>query len=126
MSPIIRLLALPALLAALAVLPSAPATAATTKSCAQALKGKERKLGTTNVTKVGVRGVSCSTGFAVVKAFHACRHKHGRAGTCTSRVKGYRCTEKRPASLKGPVSYDGDVTCTNGSRRIVHHYQQNT
>ena len=126
MSASIRLLALPALLALLAVLPAAPAAAAATKSCAQALKGKERRLGTTYVTKVSVRGVSCSTGFSVVKAFHACRHERGRAGTCSSRVKGYTCTERRPASLKGPVSYDGDVTCTNGTRRVVHHYQQNT
>lgn len=125
-SGLIRVLALPALLAALAVLPTAPATAASTKNCAKAIKGKERKLGTTYVTKVRVRGVSCKTGLSVVKSFHACRHKRGKAGTCTSRVRGYRCTEKRPASLQGPVSYDGDVTCKRGSRRVTQHYQQNT
>ena len=126
MSRSIRLLALPALLALLAVLPSAPATAATTTSCAQALKGKERKLGPTYVTKVSVRGVSCSTGLRVVKAFHSCRLQHGKTGRCTRRILGYSCTEKRPTSLKGPVSYDGDVTCRNDTKRVTHHYQQNT
>jgi hypothetical protein len=118
--------ALGALAAVLASLPSTAATAASTKSCAAALKGKERKLGPTYVTKVSVRGVSCSTGLGVVKAFHGCRLKNGRKGRCTSRVKGYRCSESRPSRLKGPVSFDGDVTCKRGDRRVTHHYQQNT
>ncbi len=69
-------------------------------------------------------GVSCATGKKVVKAFHSCRLKHGKQGKCTSKVSGYTCTEKRPASLKSAFSFEGDVTCKSGSKRITHHYQQ--
>ena len=124
MSRIIRLLALPALIAIFAVVPATGATAAT--SCAKQIRGKERKLGTTYVTKVNVTGVGCATGLKVVKAFHACRHENGKAGTCRHKVLGYTCTEKRPASLKSPVSFDGDMTCKRGSKRVTSHYQQNT
>jgi hypothetical protein len=109
--------------AAVAALALAPTGSAATKC---SVKGKERKLGTTYVTTLKVTGVSCSTGESVVKAFHACRHKRGVSGTCSSKVKGFTCTEKRPASLKGPISYDGDVTCKSAAKRVVHHYQQNT
>ncbi len=124
MSRIIRLAALPALIAIFAVLPATGATAAT--SCKKQILGKERRLGTTYVTKVNVTGVSCTTGFGVVKAFHKCRHENGKAGTCKHKVLGYTCTEKRPASLKGPISYDGDMTCKRGAKRVTSHYQQNT
>jgi hypothetical protein len=126
LSRVIRLLAPGALAAVLAIVPATAATAASTKSCASALKGKERKLGPTYVTKVSVRGVSCGTGLSVVKAFHRCRLKNGRKGRCTSRVRGYRCSESRPSRLAGPVSFDGDVTCKRGDKRVTHHYQQNT
>ncbi len=125
MSSIARIICSSCVAAVLAALVLAPAGSAAT-SCASALKGKEQKLGTTYVTTVKVTGTGCSTGFSVVKAFHACRHKKGAAGKCTAKVKGYSCTEKRPANLKGPASYDGDVTCKSGSKRVVHHYQQNT
>lgn len=124
MSRLVRLLALPALIAVFAIVPATSATAAT--SCAKQIRGKERNLGTTYVTKVSVRGVGCATGLRVVKAFHDCRHENGRAGSCKHKVLGYRCTEKRPASLKSPVSYDGDMTCKRGTRRVTSHYQQNT
>lgn len=105
-------------------LAAAPASAAT-KSCKQEIKGKERKLGATYVTVVKVTGVSCSTGFGVVKSFNGCRRSNGGAdGRCTKKVKGYKCTEGK--RLKGPLSYDADVTCKTGSKRIAFHYQQNT
>lgn len=123
MSSLARIFSSSCLAAAIAALCLAPAASAAT-TCN--IRGKERKLGTTYVTSLKVTGVSCATGQRVVKAFHACRHKRGAAGTCRTRVNRYSCTEKRPASLRGPVSYDGDVTCKRGSRRVVHHYQQNT
>jgi hypothetical protein len=111
-----------AAIAALAIAPAGSAVAATKCS----VKGKEQKLGTTYVTTLKVTGVSCSTGERVVKAFNVCRHKKGVAGRCTAKVKRFSCTEKRPAALKGPISYDADVTCKNGAKRVVFHYQQNT
>ena len=35
----------------------------------------------------------------------------------------YRCKERRESI---PTEIDGEVTCTRGSRKIVHTYQQNT
>src|SRR3954452_24888019 len=70
-----------------------------------------------------VTRVSCSTGRSVALAFHRCRVRHGLAGHCTSRVKGYRCTEKRE-SISSEI--DGSVTCKDGSRVVKFAYQQNT
>lgn len=125
MTPLTRIISSSCVAAGLAALAIAPAgSAAAATKCS--VKGKEQKLGTTYVTTLKVTGVSCATGESVVKAFHACRHKKGVAGRCATKVKGYSCTEKRPAALKGPVSYDGDVTCKRGTKRVVFHYQQNT
>lgn len=121
MSPLAAV-ALVALLAAL--LPVGGASAASYKKCS--VSGKERKLGTTYVTKLSARDASCSSAESLVKAFHACRHKNGDDGKCTTKVKGYSCRETRPSNLKTPTSYDSDVTCTNGSKGVKHHYQQNT
>jgi hypothetical protein len=71
-----------------------------------------------------VTGVSCATGKTVIKAFHSCRFKKGKAGKCTTKVKGYSCTDKRPAALSIPTQFTGNVTCKNGSKRITHTYQQ--
>jgi hypothetical protein len=89
-------------------------------------KGKERKLGATYVTKLTTKGTSCATGRTVVKAFHACRKHNGVAGHCKSKVKGYTCTEKRPAAEKIPTQYTGYVTCKSGSKRVIQEYQQDT
>jgi len=105
--------------------------AASTKTC-KISASKARSLGATYVTyaagKPGfkVRGTSCASGQAVIKSFHGCRLKKGKKGRCTTKVKGYSCTDKRPSSLQSPLSYDGNVTCSSGSKRIIHTYQQNT
>ena len=123
MSSLRRIVPSSCLLAAIAALALAPAGSAAS-TCS--VKGKEQKLGTTYVTTLKVTGVSCSAGEGVVKAFNACRHKKGAAGRCATKVRKYSCSEKRPAALKGPISYDADVTCKNGARRVLFHYQQNT
>jgi hypothetical protein len=117
----IRLTSVPALVLVVGLV-AAPATPAST-GCQ---KGKERTLGATYVTKLTTRGTSCATGRTVVKAFHACRKKHGVTGRCTSKVKGYSCTEKRPAALKIPTQFTGRVTCKSGSKRVIQEYQQDT
>lgn len=74
-------------------------------------------------TSLDVTRVTCATGKKVALAYYRCRTKHGRAGRCTSRVLGYRCTERRNAI---PTEYNARVTCKNGSRKVVHTYQQHT
>ena len=123
-------LAAAALTSALLIVPGVSG-AATTKTCK--LSGSAaQKLGATYVTYTTgrggykVRGTSCTSGKAVIKSFHACRKEHGVSGRCTRKVRGYSCTDKRPASLKIPGSFEGDVVCSSGSKRVTHHYQQNT
>jgi len=110
--------------AVIAVLAPATAVAGTSAHSASAcnISGKGRKLGTTYVTSVTVKGVTCSTALSFVKAYHSCRHKHGVAVYC-ARLRGYRCSEKRESIA---TQYDSGATCTNGSRRIVQTYTQNT
>jgi hypothetical protein len=81
--------------------------------------GNSRAYGTTYVTAISVSGVSCSKGKRVIRAYHACRP--GKSGKCTQ-ASGYRCTERR--FNKSPQSYDSDVTCKRGSKRVTHTYTQ--
>ena len=123
-------LAAAALTSALLIAPGV-AGAATTTTCKLSASASQ-KLGATYVTyatgKGGyrVRGTSCANGRLVIKSFHACRKDKGVSGRCTRKVRGYSCTDTRPSRLKGPGSFESDVVCTNGSRRVTHHYQQNT
>jgi hypothetical protein len=85
------------------------------------ISGRERRLGATYVTSLFVRGVGCRSAERVVRSYHACRRRSGR---CRSRVRRYRCSERRLRS--GPTQYDARVTCRRGSRRIRHDYTQFT
>jgi hypothetical protein len=94
---------------------AAPATAA---GCSV---GDTRSYGTTYVTQISVKGVSCANGKKVIRAFHACRP--GKSGKC-ARVSGYRCSEER--FNKSPQSYDSRVKCKRGKKRVNHTYTQFT
>jgi hypothetical protein len=111
-SRLAALLVTTAATAAFAVL-AAPASA---RSCDV---GNTRGYGTTYVIKINVSGASCAKGKSVVRAFHACRP--GKSGHC-SRAAGYRCSERR--FNKSPQSYDSDVTCKRGAKRVTHTYTQ--
>ena len=123
MSPLVRRLVPAAALAAAAALAlPASSSAATCKlSLSQA-----RKMGPTYVTRLKVSGTSCSTAIKVTKAYHTCRLKHGKRGTCSTKVLGYKCTDRRPAAESIPTQFTGHVTCKRGSARITHDYQQDT
>lgn len=147
MTPSIRriaTLALVALAAAAVTVPSMSGAAskkrsASSKTTICKISGsKAQKLGATYVTyrsgRPGYRvlGTSCKNGERVIKAFHQCRKKRGRTGRCKSDVRGYRCSDRRPSKERLVVDGDlqeftGHVTCKpkNGSRRIIHIYQQN-
>jgi hypothetical protein len=82
-------------------------------------------LGPTYLTALSVDGTSCSTGLAVVSAYHACQLKHGGVtGKCSSSVDGFRCTEKRGPSI--PTEFFSSVACRNGSKRVSYKYSQFT
>jgi hypothetical protein len=83
--------------------------------------GNDRSYGTTYVLKIGVKGVSCRSGKALIRAFHDCRP--GKKGRC-ARVSGFACTERRFNAI--PTSYDSDVTCAKGSKQVTHRYTQFT
>jgi hypothetical protein len=74
-------------------------------------------------TSLKVTKVSCTTGKSVALSFHKCRTKSSIKGYCHSRVRGYRCTEKRQSIS---TEIDGRVTCKRGSRKVELTYQQNT
>jgi hypothetical protein len=121
----VRLHALVAAVVALAVavlLALGTADASAAKTCD--ISGKERKLGVTYVLKLKVRQVSCAKAQKVVKAFHKCRHAHGKAGKCGHRVLGFKCTEHRFDKIS--TQYDSNVTCKNGTARVWHTYTQFT
>jgi hypothetical protein len=69
---------------------AAPAEA---KGCS--LAGKERSLGPTYTTSLSVRHTTCRIGYRVVRAFDACRKRHGKAGHCGHRVLHFACSERR-------------------------------
>lgn len=72
-------------------------------------------------TTMSVKNVTCATGKKVVLAHYRCRVKKGRAGRCTSKPLGYKCTEQR---MSIPTEIDGRVVCRRGSRNVTYTYQQ--
>jgi hypothetical protein len=88
------------------------------------LSGKERKLGPTYVTSLSVTRVSCATGERIVKDYYRCRVRDGgRKGRCDSRIRGFRCTEKRESIS---TQFDARVSCRKGKARVRHDYTQFT
>lgn len=109
-----------AVLATVLGLGLAAAPAAQAKACQVS---PSEKFGVTYVTSLSVAGVTCARGKEVVRAFHRCRKDNGGIMGRCSRVLGYRCTERRTSN---PAQFSSKATCTNGTRRIVHTYTQNT
>lgn len=111
------------LLAVPALAHASPSATAAAKRCS--IGGKERKLGASYVTRLTVSGTSCRSAQRVVKAYHACRRRNGGAdGRCSSRVRRYRCKERRTNVIQ--TQYDASVSCRRGGKRIKHTYSQFT
>jgi hypothetical protein len=121
---------LPALIGAAAVtsLALAPISGATTVATAAAncrVPHLGEHLGPTYLNALSVSGTSCGTGFAVVRAYHACQLKHGGVkARCSSSVDGFHCSEKRGPSI--PTEFFSSVSCQNRSERVVYKYSQFT
>ena len=75
--------------------------------------------------KIRATNVGCAYAKRFVRAYYRCRTSSGRrpTGRCTSRVLGFKCTERRGES--SAVEINARVTCNRGAQRIVHTYQQN-
>ncbi|MBA3748662.1 MAG: hypothetical protein H0W96_14385 [Solirubrobacterales bacterium] len=79
-------------------------------------------------TSLKVTGVGCRSGKSLMVAYYNCRRKGGQgvSGRCKqSTVNGLRCRESRPASGNNGSEFNAKVTCTKGSKKVVHTYQQN-
>jgi len=101
---------------------AAPPKAAAAKTCS--VSGKERKLGASYVTKLSTRRVSCPDARSLSILYHRCRRaRGGRDGRC-SRVRGFKCTERRYNRID--ISYDSNVLCTRGGQRMRQTYTQLT
>ena len=102
------------------------AAAPVAKAAASCKVPSDDAWGPTYVPQLSVRKVSCATGEAVVKAYHRCRVANGgkKNGTCTRKVKRFRCREQRLSSIK--TQFDARVTCTRGAKQVLFTYTQYT
>ena len=104
-----------------------PASAAAPEAGAAgncSVRGKERSLGASYVLKLSTRRVTCANARDFVKRYHRCRFRNGgRKGRCT-RLSRFRCEERRFNRID--ISYDANVLCTRGAKRIRHTYTQLT
>jgi hypothetical protein len=120
-----------AMIAALALAAAAPlaATASATSTASASPRARAARScptppypGDGYFTSLSVSNTSCGSGSKLAVAYYRCRTRHGKAGRCTSRVLGYRCSEVRHSI---PTEIVARVTCTNGRARVIHTYQQN-
>jgi hypothetical protein len=100
---------------------SATAAAGPTADAAGRCKSP-RYPGSGYFTSLSVRHASCRTGRRVALGYYHCRLRHGRRGRCRSRVRGFRCSERRTSI---PTEIDARVSCRRGGAKVVHTYQQN-
>ncbi len=85
------------------------------------------------LTQITVRGryskksSACRSGNALALAYYKCRaKKKSRKASCSGRtINGLKCRESRPADSQTDDQINARVTCSKGSKRIVHYYQQN-
>jgi hypothetical protein len=82
-------------------------------------------LGPSYVEKLTVTHVSCTAGDSLVRAYNACRLRHGGLkGRCTTTVSGYACVERRYSG--SPDQFIAAVTCTKGRDAVDFTYSENT
>lgn len=86
-------------------------------------------------TSLRVTNTSCLDGKRQMLAWYRCRIAKGLTGRCTqTKVRGYRCTERRGSvqSGAGGSEFSARVTCNktvrvngrNVTKKIVHTYDQ--
>lgn len=78
------------------------------------------------ITNIRVTGVSCASAKKLAIAYTKCRLKNGIKGKCkTSKVNGFKCTERRPSSGDNGTEFNASVTCKTGAKKVTFAYQQN-
>ena len=66
---------------------------------------------------------ACKSAYSLVQAYYKCRRPKGVKGTCHNKtVNGLKCRESNRRT--SPSFITATVTCTKGSKRIKHNYQQ--
>jgi hypothetical protein len=126
--PALAVLALVALTLAAVTSASAKPVSRATRTCSPPKKGELAYLPDGSgyfSSSIKLTKVSCAYGRKFVVSYWRCRTKSGKnpAGRCTTKVQGFKCTEKRNTI---PTEIDATVTCRRGgTQRIVHSYQQN-
>jgi hypothetical protein len=110
-----------------ALIVAAPASAGPPEATAAgncSVRGKERTMGASYVTKLSTRNVSCRNARGLTKRYHRCRFRNGgRKGRCRG-LEGFRCEERRYNRID--ISFDANVLCKKGSKRVRHTYTQLT
>ena len=123
-NPLVTMLAVLCVLA-VAALAVAQTSSAATRGCSPPKEPAGLNGG--YFTELRATNVSCASARKLVLAYYKCRRERGGVrGTCHNRtVNGLRCKESRPASLQSDTQINARVTCTKGTKRVRHSYQQN-
>ena len=128
-SRLLRAVAVSACLAVVALAGAQSPAVAATRTCDT--NNSPPKYPNTNpggyFTSLKVTSVGCASGRKLMVAYYKCRRANGQgiSGKCkSSKVNGLRCTEKRPPVEPGTDEFNARVTCTSGSKKVVHTYQQ--
>ncbi|MDP2711774.1 MAG: hypothetical protein Q8O56_11200 [Solirubrobacteraceae bacterium] len=84
------------------------------------------------LTNIRVRGIyqnrtsACRSGRSLALAYYKCRRGKSVRGSCSGRtINGLRCRESNRTVSERAGQLNATVTCTKGSKRITHRYQQN-
>ena len=118
-----RHLVIAGVILALAAPAAAPTVASAQPQADAAGRCKSPKYpGSGYFTSLSVRGVSCRTGRRVALGYYRCRVRGGKRGRCRTRVRRFRCSERRYSI---PTELNARVTCRRGRAKVVHTYQQN-
>jgi hypothetical protein len=122
-----RLLTMLAALCVLAVtvLVAAQTSSAATRGCSAPKEPAGLNGG--YFTELRATNVTCASARKLVLAYYRCRVERGGVrGTCNRRtVNGLYCRETRPSNLQSDTQINARVTCTKGTKKVRHSYQQN-
>ena len=123
-NPLVTMLAVLCVLA-VAALAFAQTSSAATRGCSAPKEPAGLNGG--YFTELRATNISCRSARKLVLAYYKCRRERGGVrGTCHNRtVNGLRCKESRPARLQSDTQINARVTCTKGTKRVRHSYQQN-
>lgn len=79
------------------------------------------------VGRYSKKSSACRSGRSLVLKYYKCRaRKKSIKASCSGRtINGLKCRESRPRDSQTDTEINARVTCTKGSKKIYHNYQQN-